>query len=85
MVPEERLNTELDYVSTDITRASMVLDTIKLTVFNSANNPFWTMVLQDLSNAKSRISNIRAAVGTTSEPVLPAELPAAAPPPAPLV
>ena len=85
MIPEARMNDELSYASTDIERAAMILETIKHTVPNSLNNPYWAMAIQDLMNAKARIGHMRTAVNTPNpEPVMPAELPAAAPAPAPL-
>jgi hypothetical protein len=85
MISEERLNTELTYVDTDITRASMVFDTLKLTIPNATANPFWTTALQDLANARSRITHLRTAITKpVPETVLPVDMPAAAPPPAPI-
>lgn len=83
MFPEARLKEELSFTCTDIERAVKVFDILKLTVPGGQHNPHWTMALQDLANARQRIANIQSALAAPE--ITAVDLPAAAPPPAPLV
>ena len=84
MFPETRLKEELSYASVDIDRALRILDILKMMVPGGPTNPHWTMALQDLNNARTRISHINTALVTPEAPP-PTDLPAAAPAPQPLV
>jgi len=79
MIQEMRLREELSYATTDLDRVFKVLDIIKMT---TVSNPYWDIALKDLANARSRINNITTAMITVEPTAL--DLPAAAPPPAPL-
>lgn len=74
----------LMHAAVDIERVLKTLVVLKQVSPYSENNPHWKMVMDELGNAQKRISHIQAAIANPETVQEIPDLPAAAPPPAPI-